>query len=578
MSSIRRFLGAFVFVAAAALALPVFAAKIFTIAPQSTGTNSASVLVKNITPDNNSTINSYILYKPAGATSISFVSSSDPTAVAVGDGSGNLKVSGFNGLKSQLKNPYQMTINVTVVWGAGGPPACGAGPLWNAVAYTGNFSSTTFALYQADGVTPAPNGIAESLNCYTLTGLPGTLNGGVTNKVYPATLTNTSGAGGASITSLTVSAGAGVTATVAAFAPIAPGAFAVVNVTVTTTCSAAAGNWSSSAGGAFSGSTAAASYTVNGCTVGFNPGPPANIGNGVAITPPIVISAADGGGGALPWNGSVTWTVIGAGGSVNNPAGTCVDVGTCSTWSFAGLIVTGTVGNTYQLKATISVGSATSAQFTIWGGILNCGDTAGQLDPADPLAYVLQSDQGKYGLTRGPNKDAGNCVQVPYTFTLNISTTTTQTSSFVIPSGTGQKVAVEYVVVFAPIDVDSQALNTAGWTSARPNVSWGIANPQLNSTDYVPALACVKDAANFALISSADLAGFLPVIPNVAPYNTNPNPQFQPTTPQNGNVAKICVAQAGWTSFGIDPNDATKTVVQFWFKLIDESDGFLSFD
>ncbi len=352
------------------------------------------------------------------------------------------------------------------------------------------------------------------------------------------------------------------------------------------------------------------------CTLTFNPGPPDAVGLNVAIAPAMVIFAKDGDGNPLAWNGVVTWGLLpqagaGAGSVSGDPTPTCVNPltgGTCSAYSYDSVKITdGTIGGSYKLTATASIGAAagptvaTSATaFTLWGGILGCDAAtrkAGDLDTSALKSYALASDVGKWGLTRGSNKENAGCVAVPYTFVLDILSSP-QKASFIVPDPQDppfQKVAVEYVVVWGRVAVDSTG-DDALWTTKRPLLSWGTpAIPVDGTNDFVPALACVKDPVDpieypngFASVLQADLDALLPVIPSVPPFSTPqsttcPNcifgnsqyPQYQP-----GQKAKMCVAQQGWTSAGkptTGPN-AGKTVLQYWHKVIDQADGFMSLD
>ncbi len=74
-------------------------------------------------------------------------------------------------------------------------------------------------------------------------------------------------------------------------------------------------------------------------------------------------------------------------------------------------------------------------------------------------------------------------------------------------------------------------------------------------------------------MASVDLAGLLPVIPNVAPFNTAPYSTYYPV----GTKAKMCVAQQGWTAVGKDIDGITP-LVRYWTKVIDQGDGFMTND
>lgn len=235
--------------------------------------------------------------------------------------------------------------------------------------------------------------------------------------------------------------------------------------------------------------------------------------------------------------------------------------------------------------------SASASVANVYSGTLGCDsstNSAGDLNPSELKTYVKKTDQGKWGLLRGNNKDATGCVVVPYTFEVDVFATP-QSSKFVVPDPTGapfQKVSAKYVVVWGRFDVIGDASNI--WAGKRPNVSWGIANPVAGSSDFVPALPCVLDPDNpdlastypngFVSVPTADLDKLLPTIPNVAPYNASPNAQYQP-----GQKAKMCIAQQGWTAVGTDatnPLDTTTdpAMVQIWTSVIDQGDGFMNLE
>ncbi len=196
-------------------------------------------------------------------------------------------------------------------------------------------------------------------------------------------------------------------------------------------------------------------------------------------------------------------------------------------------------------------------------GILGCiftGDDqnnkGGNLDPMADMAYGLPPGETQdWGLIRGPNTDGGPCTEIPYAFTLNPD----NTASF-IADKLGQKVMVEYVVIWAPVPVDALPAmypgagqqKTAGWTQRRPELAWGMGTP--GPSDYVPALACVVDDVFSGLAA-------LPFIPDVDPFHGNSHSQYVP-----GTQAAMCVAQHGWTSVGGGN-------VQYWSKVIDTDGG-----
>ena len=561
------------------------AAKIYTMVVQSTSTTTVKVTIHNVTPENNSVINSFVINKPSGATSLTPLNpASSLPAVVVQDANGNIKVNGLpNGLKSANRNPNTIDIFLSVNWGSTPVPICGSSVEWTSTAYTGNFSATTFQLVDAANNNTPITSVSQSFNCFSLTGLPAALVGGTTNQTYNAQLTNLNAAGGPSITSLSVSGSSGVTTTVTFASPVAPGGQVPVTVKVTTSCAAAAGSWTAVATGTggqgFSGNTTASSYSVTPCSFVFAPGPPNPTTSGDVVN--VKLTATNGSGGGMPWNGVVTsWELVpqtpGDAGTATAGAGTCVDAPTCSTWSFdVTITITKYIGHSFQLKATASVGTALSNLFST-EGVLNCFPAppfkSGELDPGAPIAYVYEIDEGKYGLVRGLNKDGGPCAVVPYTFDVDINSTP-QKAKFIVPPGTGQGVAVEYVIVWKAVPANSSG-TTTGWTDARPNLAWKTCDQTIDpgcapgTPVYIPGLACIEDPVvfdeEFGTLGPGDLAALLPTIPNVAPFNAAPFNAYYPV----GSTAKMCVAQQGWTAAGSNH-------VRYWTKIIDQGDGFV---
>ena len=157
--------------------------------------------------------------------------------------------------------------------------------------------------------------------------------------------------------------------------------------------------------------------------------------------------------------------------------------------------------------------------------------------------YNLPSDVGQFGLLRGPNKPPfpACTVAAPYTFKL-VTTTTPQTGSFLVPQGTNQGLSAEYVFVLKAVPADPNTL----WLTHPLKVSWGIAQPDITTSDYVPVGACNYAPADFTQLSASDLAGVTPNIPNAPPFNQPPiyqnanYPQYQPGMPY-----LICAAGTG---------------------------------
>jgi hypothetical protein len=124
---------------------------------------------------------------------------------------------------------------------------------------------------------------------------------------------------------------------------------------------------------------------------------------------------------------------------------------------------------------------------------------------------------------------------------------------------TGQAASWKYVITWPARAVDSSG-STAGWTTARPQVSWGVANPvhSPGSADYVPALFCRADPGDLTQRTVSELAALLPTMPadcatTGTPANTTGNGPFckaayaHPSVYPLGGTAR-CVSQQGFAA------------------------------
>jgi hypothetical protein len=232
-------------------------------------------------------------------------------------------------------------------------------------------------------------------------------------------------------------------------------------------------------------------------------------------------------------------------------------------------------GSNYQLRASSSgLTPVDSTPFGIFNGVLNCGDFASQggrtdLDPNLDGPFVGTPG---WGLRRGPNTDGSACTLVDFTCDLTLS----NIASCSYDKTTGQQASFTYVFLWNPVPpialTDPPNPNPgAGWTNYRSQISWGIANPNPDTTsvDWVPGLACVIDM--FPPLSPipthAQMLAVLPIIPNVQPFITNgaAHSQYLP-----GASALVCIGQQGSTSVG---NPSTGNVlIQYYDKVLDEVD------
>ncbi len=142
MISLRKVLG--VVTAATMLAgfpLPAGAAepqKIYSINVSALGVAPVAVTIKNETPNGNSTINSFIIYPPAGISGVSingYVAQVGTASVTQPVANGPIFVRSFTGLQAGNKTPKSLTILLNVTYPAG---AVCPSYTWTAEAFAGN--------------------------------------------------------------------------------------------------------------------------------------------------------------------------------------------------------------------------------------------------------------------------------------------------------------------------------------------------------------------------------------------------------------------------------------------------------
>jgi hypothetical protein len=195
MNGMRKWIGFLLAVVLAGLALPANAAqpsKIFSLVVSGSvpvGGGGVSATITNQSPTGNSSLNSFIIVRPANAT-ITGPYSSVPAgaAIALDPATGNLKVNGFKGLLPVDQNgPHTIVINFTV-----NPLAnpCATTLTWSAIAYAGNsWSGDTFALQPSP---PSSLGMTVTGGGCTLLFMPGPANA-VVNTVITNTALNPAG-------------------------------------------------------------------------------------------------------------------------------------------------------------------------------------------------------------------------------------------------------------------------------------------------------------------------------------------------------------------------------------------------
>ena len=145
---------------------------------------------------------------------------------------------------------------------------------------------------------------------------------------------------------------------------------------------------------------------------------------------------------------------------------------------------------TYQINATATnFPQATSNPFTVYDGVLNCGDSfSGSF--ANPM-NVAPDQPGYSAGSRGDyNKDGSTCVLVPYTFTNTILTAPFDQVHLSWDTTVQPNAAFIYTLNWRLRPVETTSPLT-GWTVApRPQVAWltdGSGNPI-----FIPSLACVS--------------------------------------------------------------------------------------
>ena len=268
------------------------------------------------------------------------------------------------------------------------------------------------------------------------------------------------------------------------------------------------------------------------------------------------------------------------GSPVSGVSVTIGNIGACSIVSSATTDNTGTASLTSisstsagidcQLTATAAgFASATSGMFDVdqQAGTLSCAPTAGHKGNLDPNAVPPIAAGADWGLERGLNRDGTCGPDVPFTFEVDGNTNT----AIFIEDSLGQPTSVEYVIRWAPVDVDADK-----WSAFQPCVSYGIADPGPVTRDgngvcignWSPALACIADDVN----APGDGKVSMPTNPNAYPFNpgtsTDPIVLATGTNYPVGNTAKVCVSQQGWTSNNIVKNGQ----IQYWHKFIDQTD------
>jgi hypothetical protein len=235
--------------------------------------------------------------------------------------------------------------------------------------------------------------------------------------------------------------------------------------------------------------------------------------------------------------------------------------------TFANLTFTGTAGTCTLTATATGYPPAVLTPFVVFAaGDLDCtngtgsystsagtgtGPFNGPLDPAADQAYV--GDPLSWGLRRYNNLDGSCTALVNYTLTTGFDPGNGKpATNLVYDKGSPPQAGnFKYVIVWP-------AQPITPWPELRPEVSWiSVGGVQ----QWIPGLACLSDNP----LDGPALV--MPTIPDIPPYSGNPVPEYQPfdamSQPQR---ARMCIAQVGWTPLG-------GGLVQFWTKVIDQSDG-----
>jgi hypothetical protein len=176
-------------------------------------------------------------------------------------------------------------------------------------------------------------------------------------------------------------------------------------------------------------------------------------------------------------------------------------------------------------------------------------------------------------------------VPVNFTFLVNPDNTASFTYDKTGTTPPQSSAAFKYVILWNAVAIDPSG-PTQGFGGHRPLVSWGTgtsATPPTDPNDWVPALMCTDDGSasgGFDALTPTELTALLPTIPDDRAVTTGA-PSDGPfatayasgrTQYQWGLKAKVCVAQQGQTSVGLDGSG--NVLIQYWDKFIDESDTY----
>ncbi len=261
-----------------------------------------------------------------------------------------------------------------------------------------------------------------------------------------------------------------------------------------------------------------------------------------------------------------------------------------TTWTFQVTITSTAPSNKPQSSApgacTISASdtsgnySSDSVKIPKVNGSLTCypqtGSTAGNLEVLhSPYPYAYFGDPD-WGLLRSDkNKDGSPCAfPVAYDFIFNPTNPNANppndnSAAFVVTATNGEAPAVEYVLVWNPIKVNSPPPpNYLGPGYPWAQLAW-VKDTSGNYV-YVPGLWCVEDDVDQGY-------AIMPQIPNIAPFNGQLGTDYPAYAPWKDpaktipNYARMCVAHEGVTTVGKNGNGVI--LIQYEDRIIDVEDG-----
>ena len=190
-------------------------------------------------------------------------------------------------------------------------------------------------------------------------------------------------------------------------------------------------------------------------------------GGTIACDPAYVLSGGD---------SICTWTPA-AGYFVTTFSGApiaCVQIGTTNQCKVSA-VTQNTTTTAYFSQSDGKVGCI-SGKVPNTGNVNNYDSSLGNTNfTYDPDGSNVPFFEG-WGLRRGNNKDDAPCVLVDYAFTPAASGNGF-VASLLFDQTTGQKASWKYLIVWPNAVAVDTSNPTKGWTSFRPKVSWGIANP-----------------------------------------------------------------------------------------------------